>query len=157
MPRATASVPPRWRAALSNSSYPELERLLDSDRGDVIAAELERLVTVLAPARARRHKARVLARLDTGDGYLKPVRVVDISATGARLLVPDGSDVTLATGQHLTLAVRSEDGEVHYLPAELVRVQGADEYGVEAGVRFLGTSAGDVVADGKLRHLIRTA
>lgn len=126
--------------------YPGLRGVLEGLEGELLQAELSRLLRELCPPRSARKSVTVIAKLlrtISGCEVEESVIVHDISETGMRVTLPGHVDLSLAEAMGPTFVLRLKDvgragGEVRELrvAARCVRLLAAKDSGVELAYTF---------------------
>lgn len=131
--------------------YPGLRGVLEGLEGELLQAELTRLLRELCPPRSARKSVTVIAKLlrtISGCEVEESVIVHDISETGMRVTLPGHADLSLAEAMAPTFVLRLSDGrrasgELRELrvAARCVRLLAAKDTGVELAYTFNETQA----------------
>jgi len=144
-PRAALAAVPTTPGVLPGDRYPVLSELIDRADGAPLRRELEELLGHPVRSRAPRRALKRIARLRAGT-YDEVVLLKDLSASGARLLVPADQPLDIHSTKKMELVVRLPPGRLS-LPVSVVRVCGQDRGYLDLGFRFL-------VTDSELEELI---
>ncbi len=132
--------------------FPRLAQLVLEQSDDRLAQELKRLLGGRFRRRAPRKRVKRTARL-RHENYDEVVLLLDVSASGVRMLVPDKGPLDLSLAKQMTLQVKLDD-RVHELPVAMVRVIGPKPKGIELACRFLNPEAENRDLAARLRSLI---
>jgi hypothetical protein len=134
-PRAALAAVPPTTGVLPGDRYPVLSELIDRADGAPLRRELEELLGHPVRSRAPRRPLKRIARLRAG-AYDEVVLLKDLSASGARLLVPADQPLDIHSTKQMELVVRLPPGRLS-LPVSVVRVCGQDRGYLDLGFRFL--------------------
>lgn len=152
-PTQSHSDPPSSEEGLLDATeFPRLVQLLSEQSDDRLAQELRRLLGGRFRRRAPRKRVKRTARL-RHENYDEVVLLLDVSASGVRMLVPDKGPLDLSLAKQMTLQVKLDD-RVHELPVAMVRVIGPKPKGIELACRFLNPEEENRDLADRLRSLI---